>query len=183
MPDDQRNWRDPGDADLWIVVVPDVDAVPQQYWLGAQAAMDGPQHWSIVQPAAIGLWPRRRDEDLAPEPERGCRGMHVVRHRLTTPAVEAGQLGQAAIEEHRAGPACSLTVGPQLPAHDVLEEQLRIAPGHGGAANRDLVLDDGSGGFGRGRIAGAAQLVDQRGLAGAWTAGDDDELRRVGGHG
>ena len=39
---------------MWIVVIPDIDAKPHEYWLGAQATMDSPQHWSIIEPASIG---------------------------------------------------------------------------------------------------------------------------------
>jgi hypothetical protein len=44
------------------------------------------------------------------------------------------------------------------------------------AADRDLVADDGAARFADGRVAALAEALDERRLAGARPAGDDDEV-------
>jgi hypothetical protein len=68
----------------------------------------------------------------------------------------------------------------QFESEHHLGEGGRIDPWQGPPADGDLILDDGAAGFERARVAGAAQCVDERRLAGAGSAGDDDEAIGVG---
>lgn len=45
--------RIPAGKGLWIIVVPDTAEQPKHYWIGSQAKMDGPDHWSVVHPVSI----------------------------------------------------------------------------------------------------------------------------------
>jgi hypothetical protein len=43
----------PASKGLWIIVVPDSAERPRQYWIESQAKMDGPDHWSTIDPVSI----------------------------------------------------------------------------------------------------------------------------------
>jgi hypothetical protein len=106
----------------------------------------------------------------------------VRRHRQAEQAQIADHVRHAAVEEHRPCFRLRQAIGAHLPAQHQLGEGRRIDPGQRRAADRHLVLDDAAPGLDRTGIARPLQRIDQRALARARAAGNDDEAVGIRNH-
>jgi hypothetical protein len=104
---------------------------------------------------------------------------HVRRHRRADEAQIADHVGDAAIEEDRAGPGGERRVGVHLRRQHQLREERRVEPWQGPSRDRRLRLDDAPPGLVRDGETLAPQRLDERGLARAGPAGDDEEAVAV----
>ena len=138
----------------------------------------------VLMPLGIlreNLAPGRCNEDAATIAESPGRLFHVSRNgKLHQPQIP-DRVGNAAVAEHRAGLSLRHAVRAHVPGQHLLGECERIAPRQRRATDRGLILDDAAARLMRAGKTGGFERVDQGGLAGPGSAGDDDEAVAVHG--